>query len=334
MAAEITGGNQTGAETPALASSPDAESQPSQPETVQAPAGAAPGTDQGGESHTDTPTRERFDQMNDRMKSAESTNANLQNLVQNLVTANTQLQGQVAQPPAPEQPNNEMDDYRRNFIIRNDDGTVNEESTDDVFNSVLELVEHVAKREAGNAKKEALTEATWAVDNKMQSLGGTLQMKDRIAAMQAQGRLSAGDANKVSSRIATAIQQQPEWAKHQHLLFNNTVFEMQESGEIVMNASGTSPRVSGATMPATPGSTGSNRPTSPGASTVQQTQDADIENMRRRFPRLRRATVEQLRDFYIPDDGTTESVNTPTGVEQVSTSVMRGAFKHTRPEGR
>ena len=265
--------------------------------------------------------RERFDGVNNRMKTAEAAVQFSQQQLNTQAQQIAALSARVAEQIPDAELEKVKEPYRRGATA--EDGTVNEEVMNEAFNSVLETARYGARQEMSGMRKEIISAVTALVDNKVGTVTSTIQTSGAITGAVQNGMLTQAEAAKVSQRMQEAIRAEPSWGTqtYQPTLLSKTIGEMVMRGEIQPRQAAPEPR--------NPLQGGGNS-VAPGAG--PEDSSAEMAEIKRKFgSTFSGMSVEDMASLLPPKSGaTTQVVGDDGNVHQVEADAMRGSFEHRR----
>ena len=219
--------------------------------------------------------RERFDEVNDAKKAAESSLTAMQTQVGNLQTGMQQM----AQYMLNNNNNTETPDPKEDAdlqVVQNILGT--DEAGQKAFEAIDKLATKRAGEMAGQSKADIMAEVTNIVQTAVGSLAQKSETDTTIDQLVTDQRVTPEQAATLKTQVATAISQEPQWGANQALLVNSLVGQLYAGGQAA-------PLQKPTALP--------NSPLQPGGAPPQNGSQAikDAEAlMKRRFPSLRNRT--------------------------------------------
>lgn len=246
--------------------------------------GASDQTADGGDKSRSIPY-DRFKEVNDEKKQYQQRVLQLEAQNQQILQQQQQFfqqqqQQQVPKPEAKPDPN----------IERVKDILGRDELGKKAFEAMEMLTETKARQIAMGMRDELLNEVNNTVQQRVGGVTASLQTKQQIDNMVAQGRLNAEQGQALQQQVAQAIQQYPQWENQQPILVNTLLGNMYANGTLQSPTQRQN-------MNGTPLQPGGGFSGDTGSSALQR--DAEIL---KRFPSLRnkpdkdlRAVVEDVR---------------------------------------
>ena len=313
-----------------------AASSPATPPAETTQAGAADQPGKGEEKRSEYVDRARFDEVNNRMKTAEQQSQQLTQAAQVLygqMQQQAQRLAQLEQNQQTGQADSEMETIKRPFVS----GATDADAAEQAFDAVYKTADYATKKALKGFKDEMIGELRGIVQQAVAPLHQSAQLSQRTSKLQQDGKLSSQDAQTVQSEMDRAMAAEPQWRGHQDLLFDRVVGNLALEGKIQIMQQGASGNGNGdyGSPPGSPihaaggGAPPGSRPPSPQGNT-----DEELGEIKRMFSRsLGNVPIERLREFHAqdPSGGRTQQVVDKNGqVQMVESSTLHGSYQHRR----
>lgn len=315
---------------------PGAAPSPATPPAETSQAGAAVQPGQGEEKRSEYVDRARFDEVNNRMKTAEQQAQQLTQAAQVLygqMQHQAQRLAQLEQQQQAGQVDSEMEAIRQPFVS----GATDRDAAEQAFDAVYKTADYATKKALKGFKDEMVNELRGIVQQAVAPLQSSAQFSQRVTRLQQEGKLSAQDAQTVQGEMNRAMAAEPQWRAHQDLLFDRVVGNLALEGKIqIMQQGAANPGAGNYGAP--PGSpihaSGGGAPPGSRPASPQGNVDEELAEIKRRFSRTFGAVpIDQMRNIHAqdPTGGQRQQVVDKNGqVQLVESSALRGSYEHRR----